>query len=370
MHKAILIGVLLLSLLSTAVFAVDSASEESPTTDDFKNVYAEYQRFSEEGKWRESLVHAYRSYEIGKTLFGESSKNTASLAYNYGLNLMALRRNEQAEEIFRETLSMYEGIYGEKSKELIPVLMDLGHSMAKPYKEANQKKYYNRALRLTEENYGEESVNYGQRSIEAGVVLLSGANSILAKYYLYKGHKILEKNLGETAPRVGYAAFNIGKFELATRDYEDAILYLNKALASFSAPEEPLNTMELATHGFLVEAYEKLEEQDLATKHCLAIGRMTPITSVQDYQPLVKISPKYPASALRKNQEGYVTLEYEVDDSGFVRNPEVVALSGPESFVDVAIKAAEKFRYAPGFKDGKAIATAGVRNRFVFKIAN
>lgn len=360
------------SVFLLLVLSLDSFSSPlvaQPTLDDFKKEYSEYQKYSEEGKRRESLPYAHSSYEIGKSLFEELSKNTASLAYNYGLNLMELRNDEDAEKVFREALKMYESVYGKESEQLIPVLMDLGHSMAAPHQKTAQKRYYNRALDLAGDNYGEDSINWGQRSVEAGVEMLSKARSTEAKKYLYQGHKVLEGKLGEAAPRVGYAAFQIGKFELATKDYDDAIVYFNKALASFSLPEQPSNRIELATHGFLVQAYEKIEQQDLATKHCLAIGRMTPVASVQDYQPLVKVAPKYPMSALRQKKEGYVTLEFDVDDFGFVRNPKVVDISGPGSFAKVAVEAAKKFRYAPGFENGKPVTTVGVKNRFIFEIA-
>jgi TonB family protein len=124
--------------------------------------------------------------------------------------------------------------------------------------------------------------------------------------------------------------------------------------------------MELVTHGLLVEVYERSNQQDLATKHCLAIGKMTPVTTTQNYQPLVKVPPIYPASAWNRKKEGYVTVEYDVDELGFVRNPKIVDIVGHDSFAKVSIEAAKKFRYAPRFIDGKASTTTGVQNRFTF----
>ena len=355
----------IIALASTYAF-----SEEPPSLKDFKSVYAEYQKFSEAGEWSQSLRPAKSSYEIGEQLFGEDSKNTAALTYNYGFNLMQLGNNDEAEKILKLALKRFERTHGENSEELVPLLMDLGFSMAEPYQKAKQKKYYNRALRLVESHYGEESLEYAQRSLEAGIHLLNKAQSMKAKSYLYKAHELFEAKLGQKAPRAGYAAFHIGKYELATKDYKDAIRYFNKALVSFTVQDEPSNKLELSTHGFLVEAYERLDESDKATRHCLAIGRMTPATAVQDYQPLVKVAPIYPRSAQLHGSEGYVILEYEVDDFGFVRNPQVVDLGGPQSFADVAIKAAKKFRYAPSFRDGKAVTTSGVQNKFIFSLAN
>ena len=354
---------LVVVLASQSLFAESLSSSEK-----FKKQYQTYQKLSGEEKWKESLPYAKEAYELGLELFGLEHKNTAALTYNYGLNLLELRKNEQAKKIFKKAVVSYEKVYGKDSAELIPLLMDLGHSAGIPYTRTKQKQYYKRALKISKKEYGEQSAKYGQLLVDAGVGLMHHAYSADAKRYLYQGHEILEHALGNDAAQTGYAAFNIGKYELSTYDYDDAKEYLLKALGSFERPDEPSNQFELSTHGFLVGAYEGLKERDMATKHCLAIGKMTPFTSTQDYLPLVKKAPMYPRSANQKGQEGYVTLEYDVDESGFVINPKVVDSAGPKSFEQASIKAAKEFRYAPSFKDGKPVLTEGVQNRFTFEL--
>lgn len=369
-NMPIVISILIrLQVVSVLFIGSLVAAQAEPTIADFKREYASYKKLSDSKQWAASLEHAKNSYDLGKILFGQSSKNTSALAYNYGLNLMAVQKDSEAEKILEEALEIYEGVYGEHSVDLIPVLMDLGHSMAQPYQMERQLVHYRRALKIAKNHYGDESIEYAQRSVEAGISMLLRAQSLRAKKYLYAGHKILEKRLGQNDFRAGYAAFNIGKYELSTSNYDQAAHYFNKALVSFSVADQPSNKFELTTHGFLVETYENLGQRDMATKHCLAIGRMTPVTDVQNYQPLFKAAPTYPMSALKRQQEGHVTLEYEVDDFGFVKNPRVIEIDGPKAFADVAIEAAEKFRYAPSFKDGKPVITEGVRNTFTFEIS-
>ena len=55
---------------------------------------------------------------------------------------------------------------------------------------------------------------------------------------------------------------------------------------------------------------------------------------------------------------------------GFVRNPKVVASEGGPNFEAAALEAVEKFRYAPRFVDGEAVAVPAVLNRVVFEIRN
>jgi len=112
----------------------------------------------------------------------------------------------------------------------------------------------------------------------------------------------------------------------------------------------------------------KLNKDEEATKHCLAIGKMTPFTSTQDYQPLVREAPIYPKLAVERRREGYVILEYDVDEAGFVRDPRVVDWQGHNSFVNASIKAAKDFRYAPAFREGLPVVTKGVQNKFTYEL--
>jgi TonB family protein len=355
----------LTAILATQPLLAKPSSEDRAA---FKEHYQHYQVLAEEKKWTEALPHAKNAYELGLAMFGPESKNTAALSYNYGLNLVELSEREQASEVFQTTLSHYEKVYGKKSIELVPVLVDLGDSLGIPFKANREKRYYDRALKIAESHHGKDSIIYGELLMDVGNGLMRYAQSSEAKYYLYQSYEVFEKTLGQNNTKTGYAAFQVGKYALATRRYSDAKNYLLKALASFEDPNKPSNVFELSTHGFLVEAYEGLKQREMATKHCLAIGKMTPFTTVQEYQPLVKVPPKYPRSANKAGLEGFVTVEFDVDKSGLVINPTVIDSNGHASLERASLKAAEGFRYAPSFKDGKPVVTEGVQNRFTFEL--
>jgi len=197
---------------------------------------------------------------------------------------------------------------------------------------------------------------------------MSKAQTVNAKRYIEKGYQILSEKLGKDHLRTGLAAFHLGKYKLAAKDYDNARTYFLEALASFSDPNKPSNRVELTTHSFLVEVYEQLDERDNATKHCLAIGSMIPYTGEQDYVPLFKKAPTYPYFSAQGGKEGYVTVEYEVDEMGFVKDPRIVDSEGAKAFEKPSLKAAKGFRYAPRFVDGKPVVTEGIQNRFIYKM--
>jgi TonB family protein len=67
--------------------------------------------------------------------------------------------------------------------------------------------------------------------------------------------------------------------------------------------------------------------------------------------------------------EGYVDLEFTVNEHGVVENP-VVLESTHALFEPAAIKAALKFEYKPRIVDGQPVAVSGVRTRITFELEN
>ena len=334
----------------------------------FKHAYGKFNELYNAGKEKEALEYAKQSYELGLKIYGDEHKSAATLAYNYGGLLLDLKHKKEAAKILDKTIDIFESVYGDDSQELVPVLMDLGKARAKIFRHSSTASHYKRALNIIKKHYGAESVEYAKYAMDSGVSLLFDSQSKRAVSYLDDSYKIFVKQLGDDSPMTGLAAFHLGKYELSTRDYEDAVEYLDKALKTFENPDKPSNVIEMATHGFLVKAYSKLDLQQQATKHCLAIGRMTPFTSTQDYQPLVRELPTYPRLASELGKEGYAIVEFDVDEQGFVKNIETVDWSGDKSFIATSEKAVKKFRYAPAFIDGEPVVTKGVQNKFIYEL--
>ena len=104
-----------------------------------------------------------------------------------------------------------------------------------------------------------------------------------------------------------------------------------------------------------------------------------------DYLPIVKVQPVYPRRALSRGMEGWVIVEFTVNDQGAVETPLIVAncaqvanprakkecIDRPSSIFDQsALKAALKFKYKPKVVNGIPQATAGVQNKITFELAD
>lgn len=68
-----------------------------------------------------------------------------------------------------------------------------------------------------------------------------------------------------------------------------------------------------------------------------------------------KVSPKYPMSAARKAQEGWVRLSYVIKKDGSVDLPIIEDSSGIESFERSAKRAVKAWTFDPATRDGKTI---------------
>lgn len=99
------------------------------------------------------------------------------------------------------------------------------------------------------------------------------------------------------------------------------------------------------------------------------IGNVGGFSSDGDYLPIVKVGAKYPARALSRGIEGYCTVSYTVTTTGETKD--VVEADCPNRvFLKASIKAATKFKYKPKVIDGEPIEVPGVRNRFIFELAD
>lgn len=318
--------------------------------------------------YRAAIKFSLKSLALGEALLTEKPEQLAALNYNHGVLLSRGGRYAEAGKQLQKALSNYETIYGKESAELRPLIYELATSLGKA-RQPSSSQYFRRALKLAKRHHGSPSLEYARLLIQRGVILSYYFPRKNGKSSLVKGRKMAVSLEGEASQLAGWASFHLGKLAMARRDWDSSTEHLLAALNTFDLPDEPANSIELSTHAFLVQAFSEQNEQALATRHCLAIGRMTPFTPDQDYLPIYKQQPEYPRSALRRRQSGWSIVEFDVDDQGFVRDPRIVQKSSA-TFDKASIAAASNFRYAPAFDEGKAVATRNVQNKIIYTIAD
>ena len=93
------------------------------------------------------------------------------------------------------------------------------------------------------------------------------------------------------------------------------------------------------------------------------------VQSDQEFLPYKFVPPCYPQRAAKRRIQGYCTIGYTVTTEGATKDH--VVLDCPEKvFVRCSLNAAKKFLYKPRVENGALVEVYGVKNRFIYQIAN
>ncbi len=90
--------------------------------------------------------------------------------------------------------------------------------------------------------------------------------------------------------------------------------------------------------------------------------------SDRDVIPLVRVNPDYPQSAINRQVEGWVQVQFTITAAGTVQDAIVVDALPRQVFEDAALKAIVRWRYNPKVESGAAVERVGVQTRIVFTL--
>jgi len=73
--------------------------------------------------------------------------------------------------------------------------------------------------------------------------------------------------------------------------------------------------------------------------------------------PLAKIPPIYPLRAARRGIQGWVRVQFVVNTSGGVENPEILEADPDQIFDASVINCVAQWKFKPGTMEGVAVST-------------
>ena len=88
-----------------------------------------------------------------------------------------------------------------------------------------------------------------------------------------------------------------------------------------------------------------------------------------DTLAIVRVLPRYPSRALSRGIEGWVLLEFAIDELGLAVNPVVIESEPSGIFDRAATSAVKRWKYRPMIEDGRPRMRPGVRKLISFEIA-
>lgn len=346
--------------LATMYIAATPLASFAAGEDDFQATYEAYQAASAEGRLAEAAAHADQARRLGETLFADDVRRMATLTYNHGDALSKAGRYGDAYGVLGDARQRMRVAYGEDAPELVQV--EIALFTAAP--SSAVRKHLRRAERAARLHELDESTSIAQAKLMVGMRVRGR-----------QGIKLLEEATSVFEQRGDSDGVALGNFWLGkirarhnwgdpAEDFEAALVHARRG----QADRPTQRSLELMAHAALVAVLEESGLSEEATRHCLAIGRLTPWGGKSDYRPLYRKLPKYPTVEAKRSKGGWVRTEFDVDESGFVRDAKVIASDGGDGFETAALEAVRGFRYAPKFVDGEAVAVEGVRNLMTFEI--
>ena len=308
--------------------------------------------------------------DVAQSIFDPADERLPLVMLLHGRALIEGKRHDEARIVLKRSLELSEELHGKKSPLLVSILFQLAKSHNE-FQDSAKQRHYRRAKKILELESGTDSEAYAAFMLKAGADILSSRDVSASKSYLKIAHESFQTMGDAENFRTGVAALYLGKVEFSRRKFKASTTYLLDALTAFQGDDEGSVQYQLYTRALIVQAYEYWGKSDLATEHCVAIGRVSPLRANQDYQPLFRMAPTYPNRMLSNGAEGFVDVVFTVDESGFTKNPEVFQRGrGDRGFEKAAIEAVKRFRYAPRFESGEAIAVDNIKTRISFELVD
>ncbi|WP_372859397.1 TonB family protein [Pseudoalteromonas sp.] len=346
--------VLLIGLSLSVLCSTSQAEQVTTSQVEFNNAY---QSYLDAVKAADNVQQtAERAYTLGKSVYGENADNTANLAINYAksINRYGKQWIEKRFSLYQQAYTILANNHGKQSPETIDALVGMA-SFAPSAQKADY--YLEQVIAIANTQNNPKFV--ADMKLEAATILankFSYEKYREAKNYLEEADEYYLANLPKNSVEQIKADFLIASFAEGRKRYDQAIERLNRVVNAFDESLSYDHNAELTAHSRLIGLYEKQGKSDEATKHCIAIAKMVPWKESQEQTPLYRVNPKYPQNKARFNKDGSVVMEFEVDESGFVKNPQVISSEGGVAFEKSAVEALAQWRYAPKFEHGKAVA--------------
>jgi tetratricopeptide (TPR) repeat protein len=277
-----------------------------------------------------------------------------------------------------DALDRLERIHGKGSLKTLPALVEYADANAEIYEPQDQIRIYKRALKIADDAFGDDSPQYADLLFRMGRNVYEQSRSHLGEKYVDKACDLFTQHYGAQDRRVGMCRVTLGQTKMSDGYFAQALPEFEAALGAFGGDTDIDRSYRVKARSLIVNALEEIGKSDEATAHLLHIGREVALTPGIETAPVYQPAPEYTDAIITKRLRGYVVVELDVDEEGFVHNA-VVVESGPHQndkeprpqpeyrpLEDPALESVAHYRFAPRFENGEPVASTGIRTTVRF----
>lgn len=361
-------------ILSIILFAAPLLADEAADKAEFKKLYAEFNDLYANSEEIDPIIEVgEKLYVLAPKAYGENAKNTAVVTFNLASlydELGKVNNNEHE----RKAVELYEEYFkildkNDTQRDVAYLDHYIIYATAKINVESIKSKGNPiRKIVSIADSIDLAPLKRGHVEFGIGILYFKAGLQSSSYKHLQKAIELYTTEKGNDYIAIGQVLFWQAKIDMAKKKRSKAEANFLRTLDIFEKNGQSGNETVLATHAFLVNLYEDMDQSEKSTKHCVAIGMERKKEFDIFELPIYRKPPEYPSSAARAGREAKVLLEFTVDKEGITRDVRILESSN-KTFDKNSIDAIEKFRFAPQVKNGELVETRGVKNLLVYQMA-
>jgi len=361
--------------------------------------YAEYNEALARGDREGALLASRKSYELAESAWGDSRKETALLATNYGDRLLIEKKFEDAEPIYRRCVEILDHLASDTS---LPQLGYCQARLAQTFVATSDKRAeaaYRDAIKTFESAaekglasdkamLGEAYLMVAQYSMPNSKIRYPGGSSgqiMLERAYreagvlAAKAIPLLAETYGEKSELVARAHLYRGYAQEAAEDWSAAADSYEKAYDIF---DELLGANDLTTaraFGRFRFALNYAKDKERQKQEKTSRDGRLPSSPECFFQaqgdedielcPIKRLPPSYPTTSYDVERGGFSMVLYDVAENGRTENIRVLESWPPREFERTSAGAVKNWIYAPPRRaDGSIVRAVDVQTMIRYEL--
>jgi TonB family protein len=269
-----------------------------------------------------------------------------------------------------EALAIRETEFGREASELVPTLMALGDIAARRDRGDTQHDrgldYYRKALNIVASAKPVDVEAVADLELLIGSRLARGVSVTQGLRYARSAHSAYVDLLGTQHEKTALAALALA--QMYSGQSVRAESRAQEAVEFFAGKAQYVDHL-IQARRLLMGIYLHTDDEDRFNEQLVEVGRLAENFAMPEAeQPILRYVPEYPAAAAEIGAEGYVVVEFTVDEAGRVQDPFVVESSRDHGslFHAAALAAIRQYRYIPRHVNGLPVSVDGIRSRISF----